>query len=58
MGSAAFAAVVLLYCGIVAGDTSLSGQWMSQDSVYNHQNIFQIQNGTLLHVCIRASREC
>ena len=39
--------VVVLVCSAVAGDASLQGQWISQDSVFNGQNIFQIQQGSL-----------
>ena len=38
-------AVVLLLFSAAAGDVSLSGQWISGDSVFNHQNVFQIENG-------------
>ena len=42
-------AVVLLLLSAAAGDR-LSGQWISEDSVYNHQNVFQIQSGMLILV--------
>ena len=42
-------AILLLLFSVTAGD-SLSGQWISEDSVYNHQNVFQIQNGMLIYI--------
>lgn len=44
-------AVVLLMFIAAAGDVSLSGQWISGDSVFNHQNVFQIENGSFVQ-CI------
>jgi len=54
MGLTAFIAIILVFCGVVTGNTNLSGQWVSQDSVYNYQNVFQVQNGIRCDSCIES----
>lgn len=46
MNFVAFIAISLLaHYGVATGGASISGQWISQDSVRNLQNVLQIQTG-------------